>query len=150
MPEASGRAGPAAEQRRLSGADRTMPADAPCHTVGMNVRQPALPILLLALSVVAGCAQMQVRRLATSDGSEVYDLRGRDPARLSAEAALRCPNGYDTLRQAQKSQALESALAPARWWNTGTSYLEDAGSQAQLLVSCKAAPPPAITEGSAK
>lgn len=117
------------------------------------------PITLAALTGLAmltGCAQMQVKRLATPDGSEVYELRGRDPGRLAAEASLRCPHGYDALRQSHKRQTLESALTPARWWNAAEAYLEDAGSQSQLLVSCKVPPPPAplplpvTTDGSAK
>lgn len=124
-------------------------------------RLPLLPALFAIAAMagallVAGCAQIQIKRQATPDGSEVYELRGRDPARLSAEASQRCPHGYDTLRQSQKFAALESTLDPARWWNTAASYLEDAGSQAQLLVSCKAAPVPVpvpvpvVTDGSAK
>ena len=110
---------------------------------------------LLGLAMLAGCAQMQIKRLATPDGSEVYELRGRDPGRLAAEASQRCPHGYDTLRQSHKRDALESALMPARLWNGVQGYLEDAGSQSQLLVACKAAPPaplplPVITDGSAK
>ena len=123
----------------------------------MNAR--ALSLLMPALlAALAGCAQMQVKRQATTDGSEVYELRGRDPARLAAVASQYCIHGYDTLRQSQKSGIMESDLKPAQWWNTAFSYLDDAGSQAQLLVSCKVAapappaplPPPVATDGSAK
>lgn len=120
----------------------------------------ALPPITLAalmgLAMLTGCAQMQVKRLATPDGSEVYELRGRDPGRLAAEASQRCVHGYDTLRQSHKSHVLESALKPAQLWNDAQAYLEDAGSQSQLLVSCKAPPPapplplPVTTDGSAK
>lgn len=122
----------------------------------MNAR--ATPILIASvLAALSGCAQMQIKRLATADGSEVYELRGRDPARLAAIASQQCVHGYDALRQSQKSGGMESDLKPAQWWNTAVSYLDDAGSQAQLLVSCKAAPSPlaappapAPTDGSAK
>lgn len=110
---------------------------------------PAIALLTglaLGLSMLAGCAQMQVKRLATPDSSEVYELRGRDPGRLAAEASQRCLHGYDTLRQSHKSHVLESPLKPAQLWNDVQAYLEDAGSQSQLLVVCKAAPPaPVVT-----
>lgn len=97
--------------------------------------------LVIGVVLLAGCAQMQIKRLATPDGSEVYELRGRDPGRLAAEASQRCLHGYDTLRQSQKSSMLESPLKPAQLWNDAQAYLEDAGSQSQLLVACKAPPP---------
>ena len=98
---------------------------------------------LVALALT-GCAQMQIRRVATPDGSEIYDMRGRDPGRLASEAGVRCPRGYDVLRQSSKSDALESQLQPAQWWNTAMGYLHDADTQAQLVVSCKAPVVPAL------
>lgn len=145
------------EQGRLSGADPAMRALPAGHTGGMNAR--AMLLLIASMPVaLSGCTQMQIKRLATPDGSEVYELRGRDPARLAAIASQQCIHGYDTLRQSQKSGGMESDLKPAQWWNTAASYLDDAGAQAQLLVSCKAAPvapaatvaPPVATDGSAK
>lgn len=149
------------EQGRLSGADPGMPA-LPCgHTGGMNAR--AMPLMIASVlaalaATLSGCTQMQIKRLATPDGSDVYELRGRDPARLAAIASQQCIHGYDTLRHSQKSGGMESDLKPAQWWNIAASYLDDAGDQAQLLVSCRAAPvapaatvaPPAATDGSAK
>lgn len=131
-----------------------MPVRPARHTGGMNARVASL-LIASVLAALSGCAQVQIKRQGTTDGSEVYELRGRDPARLAALASQRCVHGYDTLRQSQKSALMESDLRPATWWNTAASYLDDAGSQAQLLVSCKAAPspspsPPVATDGSAK
>lgn len=102
-------------------------------------------LLSVGLAQLAGCARLQVSRLATPDGSVMYDLRGRDPARLKDEAQRLCPQGHEVLRQAARNDALESALLPARAWNAAVGLLDEPGAQAQLVVACRAAPSPAMS-----
>lgn len=104
-----------------------------------------LPVLALALplTILLGCATVQVKRVAMDGPDAAYELEGTSIPELENEARRLCPHGHDTRRQWQNYQRLANdQLYPVRLWDRITGNLNTpTNSKAQMAVICKAAPP---------
>jgi hypothetical protein len=106
---------------------------------------PVLPkfrIVIAALSatMLAACASVQVRSVATNTGDLAFDLTGTSIAALTEQATRLCPQGYAVMRQWQRSNApTGSADAPPNWvLSTGLLSYDLQPDQAQMSVVCRA------------
>lgn len=110
--------------------------------VGLRASLAVLVLVGLLAALLTGCAQLQVRRVATGGGPVVYDLRGSDPAQLRKEAERRCPRGFEVMLQSDRLTRVErDEIYQGGLWNQLNAFFEDRDTSAQMTVACKDSPP---------
>lgn len=105
----------------------------------MRVRTPLAPALTLAL--LAACAQVQVKAVATAPGEpRAFEVRSRTQPELQAEVARLCPKGHEVLRQSHTTARVErEGFIVHRTWQQAHDWLGTGNAHtAQALVQCKA------------
>jgi hypothetical protein len=93
----------------------------------------------LPLWVLAACAELHVRSVSGNPQAPAYELRGPTLEHVEAEAARRCPQGYEVLRQSQQQTRLSGENFAVRWWTKATLWLDDDETQVQMAMACKVA-----------
>lgn len=101
-------------------------------------RRPGASVFAAVLLGCAGCASIDVRRMAT-DSTPAYELRGPTLQGLSDEAAALCPHGFNTIQQWERRQETPpEANVVARWTGETSRWVGLGGGSASMTVHCKA------------
>jgi hypothetical protein len=115
------------------------------HTEVVNIflrlNRSAVSTMLatLPLWVLAACAELHVRSVSGNPQAPAYELRGPTLEHVEAEAARRCPQGYEVLRQSQQQTRMSGENFAVRWWTKATLWLDDDETQVQMAMACKVA-----------
>jgi len=114
----------------------------------VNPKQPAprwLPVATLwsVLMALSGCAgAVRSVSVATSQAdTPAYQLSGPSLAHLRAEAARRCPQGFQVLRWAESGErrGAPDAGMVSRWLTRGVDAVAPPEQSAQMMVLCQPA-----------
>jgi hypothetical protein len=95
---------------------------------------------VLACAGLAGCAQVQVKSLATAPGEmQAFEVRGRSWPELTAQVNKLCPHGNEVLRAYQGTAHIEGQQSPllGEYQKIVNGLGVGSAHSAQALVQCK-------------
>lgn len=100
-------------------------------------RAGAWAMAALTCLALGACATQEGYVVSGSPQTRSYELRGPTVQALEAEAARRCPQGYEVHRVAGRHQRLEGGNIATRGWNMAMAYLDDDDNRAQMAITCR-------------